>query len=356
MFLFLHSKKICKGQKCGATNRIFWHTYCNYVFAQFYPPKDWDDTIECSFICSHAAAFSRQTKTCLSRALLFLSGKYSGKHNDCIEAGESVIGKRTLVRKTDDDAATKEKEKRMVSTSSRKEEEQSRGVEGLINLAPPTPPFPKKVGSQTLQFWKREGEKNGKTDEHRTSFFGWGPGFFDQYSYTHSFWEMFFLSFFIVKLEKFTTRYEGPRQKLSKNLPIVVFRRAYSSLGLKDGEGGGAGAINGVCLWEKSLSDGAGHKKNRVLKQKMVYWAPPWLRPSELGRGQKWSLFSFTAQRRKTLIFEESEIRLNSSFFPDLEFSNFFRRRKNRRRLNMAHTKCLRFFLWRYFSCRFSLF
>ncbi len=174
----------------------------------------------------------------------------------------------------------KEKEEGMVSTSSRKEEEQSRGVEGLINLAPPTPPFPKKkVGSQTLQFWKREGEKNGKTDEHRTSFFGWGPGFFDQYSYTHSFWEMFFLSFFIVKLEKFTTRYEGARQKLSKNLPIVVFRRAYSSLGLKDGEGGGAGANYGVCLWKKSLSAGAGHKKNRVLKQKMVYWAPPWLRP-----------------------------------------------------------------------------
>ncbi len=37
----------------------------------------------------------------------------------------------------------REREKGMVSTSSRKEE-QSRGVEGLINLAPPTPPFPKK--------------------------------------------------------------------------------------------------------------------------------------------------------------------------------------------------------------------
>ncbi len=76
--------------------------------------------------------------------------------------------------------------------------------------------------------------------------------------------------------------------------------------------------------FEKNLSRTELGTKNRVLKQKMVYWAPPWLRPFELGRGQKWSLFSFTAQRRKTLIFEESEIRLNSSFFLTLNSRTFF--------------------------------
>ncbi len=148
----------------------FWLTFCNFVFAQFYPPKDWDDTIERSFICSHAAAFSRQTKTCLSRALLFLSGKYSGKHNDR-RWGSQWLEKRRSWEKPMMMQLRREREKGMVSTSSRKEE-QSRGVEGLINLAPPTPPFPKKSRVTNPAILK-EGGREKREDRWASYFFFW---------------------------------------------------------------------------------------------------------------------------------------------------------------------------------------